>query len=291
MRIAVSTYSFSQLVGAGRMTELEVIAKARAMGFEGIEFTGFSPPAGRSAAELAAEVRAECDRIGIRPVCYTVGADFLGGSGGDWRAEVERLKGDIAVARTLGVSLMRHDAAWGFSKGHVGPRGFDDALPVLAGACRAVAEFAAARGIRTMVENHGFFCQESERVEKLVNAVGHANFGALLDVANFLCADEDPARAVGRLAPYAFHVHVKDFHVRSGDRPDPGRGWFQSRGGSYLRGAIIGHGDVPVLQCLRVLRRSGYDGALAIEFEGLEDPVRGIEIGLENLMRYADLVG
>ena len=68
-----------------------------------------------------------------------------------------------------------------------------------------------------MVENHGFFCQDSDRVELLVNKVAHKNFGLLVDMGNFLCVDEDPAVAVGRCAPYAFNVHVKDFIKKSGE--------------------------------------------------------------------------
>ena len=34
-----------------------------------------------------------------------------------------------------------------------------------------------------MVENHGYFAQDSDRVEKLINAVDHPNFGLLLDGA------------------------------------------------------------------------------------------------------------
>ena len=183
---------------------------------------------------------------------------------------------------------MRHDATWGFPKEYRGARGFDDALPRLAEGCRAVTEFAQELGIKTTVENHGFFCQDSDRVEKLVNAVNHPNFGVLLDIGNFLCADEDPVKAVGRLLPYVFHVHVKDFHVKSGMLPNPGKGWFKSRGGNYLRGAIIGHGDVPVVQCLNLLKNAGYNGFLSIEFEGIEDPITGIAIGAENLKRYVE---
>jgi len=109
----------------------------------------------------------------------------------------------------------------------------------------------------------------------------------LMDIGNFLCADEPPSLAVGRLAPYAFHVHAKDFHLKPGVAPDPGEGWFQSRGGAYLRGAIIGHGDVPVGPCLRILKKHGYEGAVSIEFEGLEDPILGLRIGLANLRRIA----
>jgi sugar phosphate isomerase/epimerase len=183
---------------------------------------------------------------------------------------------------------MRHDATGGFKPEYRGPRSFDDALPVLAKGCRAVTEFAAEKGIKTMVENHGFFCQDSVRVEKLMNAVNHDNFGALLDMGNFLCADENPAEAFGRLMPYASHCHAKDFHVKSGMAVNPGEGWFQSRAGNYLRGAIIGHGDVPIQQCIRLMKKGGYDGVLSIEFEGIEEPLKGIGIGLANLKRFVE---
>jgi sugar phosphate isomerase/epimerase len=286
MRIGVSSYSFSRLVSAGEMGQLDVIAKAAEMGFEAIEFTTFKLPEGQTALSYAPRVLEECRRVGLEIVNYTVGADLLCGSGGDWRAEVERLKEDVRVAQALGAPGMRHDAGWGFPKDYTGPRSFDDALEVLAPACRAVTEFAADLGVRTMVENHGFFCQDSDRMEHLASAVNHPNFGLLIDVGNFLCADEDPAVAVGRLMPYAFHVHAKDFHVKSGRGTDPGEGWFQSRAGNYLRGAIIGHGDVPISQCLRVMKRAGYDGVLSIEFEGLEDPIQGMSLGLANLKRF-----
>ena len=62
-----------------------------------------------------------------------------------------------------------------------------------------------------------------------------------------------------------------------------------SRGGNYLRGAIRGHGDVPLLQAIRALKRSGYDGVLSVEFEGMEDPLVGVRIGQANLRRLVEL--
>ncbi|HCP99609.1 MAG TPA: hypothetical protein DIT99_02425 [Candidatus Latescibacteria bacterium] len=104
-----------------------------------------------------------------------------------------------------------------------------------------------------------------------------------------MCVDEDPATAIGRLIPYAFHVHAKDFHVKTGTSPDPGKGWFNSRAGNYLRGSIIGHGEVPLLSCLSIMKKHEYDGVLSIEFEGLEDPSVGLRIGFSNLKRYLSL--
>ncbi len=188
------------------------------MGFDVVEFSVLKLPAGETPLSFAPKLRELCDRAGIAAANYTIGADFLNGSKGDWKAEAERLKDEVRVAKILGAPGMRHDATYGYAPAHKGPRGFDDALPVLAKGCRAVTEFAADLGIRTMIENHGFFAQDSSRVERLMNAVNHPNFGWLVDMGNFLCVDEDPAQALGRAMPYAFHVHAKDFHVKSGRR-------------------------------------------------------------------------
>ncbi|MBN2301792.1 MAG: sugar phosphate isomerase/epimerase [Lentisphaerae bacterium] len=286
MKIGVSSYSFSKLVRNGAMKQIEIIGKAKEMGFDVLEFSTINVPEGDTLEAFAGKLREEAGRVGIPLVNYTIGADFLRGSGNDWKAEVERLKNEIKIAAILGVPGMRHDVTGGFPAGYKGAKGFDDALPTLIKGCKAVTEIAAEHGIKTMVENHGYFCQDSVRVEKLINGVNHSNFGALIDIGNFICVDEDPGVAVGRLAPYVFHVHAKDFHLKSGNAPFPGQGWNVSRGGNFWRGAVIGHGDVAILQCLRSLLRVGYDGVLSIEFEGMEDPLTGIGIGLENLRRF-----
>ena len=291
MKLGVSSYSFSQAVAAGTLQFNDIPAKAKEMGFDVVEFSVLKLPAGETPLSFAPKLRELCDRAGIAAANYTIGADFLNGSKGDWKAEAERLKDEVRVAKILGAPGMRHDATYGYAPAHKGPRGFDDALPVLAKGCRAVTEFAADLGIRTMVENHGFFAQDSSRVERLMNAVNHPNFGWLVDMGNFLCVDEDPAQALGRAMPYAFHVHAKDFHVKSGRNPAPGAGWFQSRGGNYLRGAVIGHGEVPIVQCLGIMKKAGYDGVLSIEFEGIEEPLKGIGISLANLRRFVQMLG
>ena len=290
MQIGVSSYSFVRLVRSGQMAQIDVIAKAKEIGFDAIEFSTIAVPEGKTLAAFAAELRAESQRVGLPIVNYTIGADFLRGSGGDLQAEIDRVKGEVDIAEILSVPGMRHDASAGWPNDHVGPRSFAAALPRLAQGCRAVTEYAAAKGIRTMVENHGFFCQESARVEQLVTAVDHPNFGVLVDMGNFLCADDEPTSAVGRLMPFAFHCHAKDFHVKSGSDFPPGQSWFTSRAGNYLRGAIIGHGQVPVVQCLRVMRKEGYNGILSVEYEGIEDVLMGVQAGHDNLRKMVALV-
>ena len=112
----------------------------------------------------------------------------------------------------------------------------------------------------------------------------------LCDMGNFLCVDEAPEHALSRLAPRAFYAHAKDFLIKSGSGDAPGSPFFQSRGGNYLRGTVIGHGVVPVRQCLTILKNAGYDGPVGIEFEGMEPVLEGIEAGVKNLRRFLEQV-
>lgn len=291
MKFSVSTYSYCRLIGEGKKSLLECISLAKETGFDGVEFVDFDAPEGMTKAEYAEMLSKECEKCGIEPVSYTIGADFLNGSDGDIDKEIDRLKNEVKIASILGVKLMRHDATRGYDAEKRGFKGFDDALPAIIKGCRAVTEYAKTFGIRTMIENHGFFCQESRRVEKIVGGVANGNFGLLVDIGNFMCADENPVEAVGRLAPYAFHVHAKDFHKKSGNGPFFCDGFFKTRGGTYLRGAIIGHGDVPVYQCLATLAAGGYDGYVTVEFEGLEDQITGTAYGLNTLKRIFTNLG
>lgn len=288
MKTCVSSYSFSQYMRQSGANQLDLIVLAKEMGFDAIEMTDLDAPDGMSKQEFASLLREESERLSLPIVNYTIGADLLNAPDPD--AEVERLCEQVLVAETLGAFGMRHDATGGYRNNFRRYKTFDSALPTLADGCRRVTEFAAGHGVATMVENHGFFCQESTRVEKLVGAVDHSNFGLLVDVGNFLCADDPSVTAVARVASFARHVHVKDFHVKSGSEPNPGRGFFGTRGGNYLRGAILGHGNVPVYQCLRILHEQGYDGYVSIEFEGMEDNLPALEIGLENLKHYIEMI-
>ena len=91
------------------------------------------------------------------------------------------------------------------------------------------------------------------------------------------------------MAPYAFHVHAKDFLVKRGMEVDPGDCWFRSRGGNFLRGTIIGHGEAHIAQSIAILKRSGYDGYVTVEFEGTEDNLTGIGLGRKNLLRFYEM--
>lgn len=291
MKFAVSSYSFHTLTESGKYKEKELIKLAKDIGFDSIEFAEIHPEKESKKASYAEKLREESEKQGVPIINYAIGCDFLNGSDGDTDKEIERLCKEVDIAEILGCKMLRHDVTRGFDKDSKLQTGFDNILPKLIKGCTSVSEYAKEKGIRTMSENHGYFFQDSDRVEKLVTGVHNENYGLLLDMGNFLCADENPEKAFGKLIPYAFHIHAKDFHIKSGNNLPPQDAFFTTRAGNYLRGAIIGHGDVPVFQCLKILKMNDYSGSITVEFEGIEDPEKGTAYGLNTLKYMTGLLG
>lgn len=282
MRIAVSSYSYRALRKREGMSDADLCRLVASQGFDGIEFTDMNSGAsGPEAMREALAIREECEKLSLPVVSYSVGADLLGR---DPKAEAERLMRCADVAHALGSPVMRHDAAYAPRPGQARYT-WREAVRDMAPYIREVTEYAGTLGVRTCTENHGFFMQDPERVEALIREVASPNYGWLVDIGNFLCADADPVRAVSTAAPYAFHVHAKDFLLKNWNDPDPGKGWFLTRGGARLRGTVVGSGVVPVKPCLDILLSSGYDGYVSIEFEGLEDDLTAVTEGLVYLRR------
>ena len=277
MKIGVSSYSFTKYTKATGCSYFDICDKAKEIGFDGIEFTDLTA---EDPIALAKEIRAHCEKIGLEIIAYAIGANFLAE---DPEAEVARVCGCVDVAEALGAPLMRHDVCYALPKEHL--YSWRDAAETMAPYIRRVTEYAEKKGIRTCTENHGYIFQDPARVEALILKVGSENYGWLCDMGNFLCADADPVKAVSIAAPYAFHVHAKDFLYKAGGEcPD---GFFGTTGRNWLRGTALGHGVVPVDQCIRILKNAGYEGWLSLEFEGMEECIPAIETGFRYLKKNA----
>jgi sugar phosphate isomerase/epimerase len=287
MKIGLSSYSLSRAIKAQEMTVLDAIGWVADNGGEHIEIV----PIGFTLDDNPQLVEAICrkaEEAGIELSNYAIAANFLKPDETGYEAEIARVMKQVDIARDLGVKRMRHDVA---------TRPIPEAtlvqfhadLQKLADACRRVADYAADYGIITSVENHGFYVQGSDRVQELVHEVGRANFRTTLDVGNFMCVDEDSVVATKKNISIASMVHLKDFYIRPLHR-DPGNGWFRTAGGSFLRGAIVGQGDIDMWSVIKTIKESGYDGYISIEFEGLESCTFGSSVGLANARRIWDAV-
>lgn len=279
MHLGISSYSFSASLARGDLDLLGMIDWIAESAAEHLELATIG-----LGADLPAQpdlVEALRDRAAVRGVGltgYCVGADLRGP---DRSGQIAKLKAHIDVAHRLGIPQVRHDVvewAWRESDQAELEETFDAIVP----ACQELADYAAARGMSTCVENHGFCFNNSERICRLVHLVDRPNFGLAVDIGNFLCVDEQPGPGVAATIGRAIEVHLKDFYVR---RSEPGQGWLRTLNGSYLRGSIVGFGDLDIPELLGITKASGFDGPMSIEFEGAEEPLAAAQIALENIHR------
>jgi sugar phosphate isomerase/epimerase len=286
LRLGVSSYSFATSLSSGRITPRELVDWVADSDADHLEFAGAG--LGISLAdspELVADIAAHARERAVPIENYAVAADFRG-TGDELAEEIERVKREIEVAAALGSPCFRHDVtAWAWRDADQDE--FERTLAQIIPVCRELTAFGAERGVATTVENHGFFMNNSERLRRLAYAVGHPNFGVLLDLGNFLCVDENPLSAARQTLPWARVVHLKDFRVRSVESAlgDPGEGWLTTLAGSSILGTVVGFGDLPIRKLLRLVADSGFAGPLSIEFEGVEDDLWAIERGIANARR------
>jgi len=278
MKLGVSTYSLLPAIESGEMTVLDVIDWIADLGGEHVEIVPFGFKLVDN-NELVDAIREKAAERNIDISNYSILANLLPDTEEEYRNEIERLKKEVDIANRLGVKRMRHDvSAFRRPMNQNTIIHYEKELPKMVAACREIADYANQYGITTTVENHGFYVNGSDRVQRLIEEVNRDNYRLTLDVGNFLCMDENPVMGTKKLIQYTEVVHLKDFYIRQADTM-PGAGmlyrcdsgtWFQSYGGNLLRGAIVGQGDIDLWEILKIIKLSEFDGYVTIEFEGME---------------------
>lgn len=280
MKLGVSTYSLSKAFTAGEMDLSDMFSYCESFGVEHMEIVpiGFDLTIDEHLIEV---IKDSAEQYGIELSNYAISANFAGLDDGALMEEINRVKREVDIAALLGIKRMRHDVA---SSSDLSISNFLRQLPQLTYACQEIADYAKLYGITTSVENHGYFLQHSDRVQALVEQVNRDNFRTTLDIGNFLCVDEDARSGVSNNLQFASIVHIKDFYYRT-TKINPGDGWFQTSHGNWLRGAIVGHGDIDIISVISLIKHQGYDGYLTIEFEGMEDCKLGTKLGFDYVKR------
>lgn len=301
MKLGISSYSLDKEISTGQLSIFEAIDWAAEQGAECMEFVPFSfrfddPISSKIDYDKIKQTKRRAMDAGIELANYSVLANLLQEDPQAQEKEIARVCHEVDIAAELGLPRMRHDiSAFRRPLNENTIKDFDRLLPQMTEAALRISEHGRTRGVKTLLENHGFFVNGCDRVERLLNSVDSDNYGLLLDTGNIACVDEDPTVAAALLAARCEMVHLKDFYIRTRDPGDATQfdckgSWFRSRGGKYLRGAILGQGDLDIYASLKALKDANYDGPIAIEFEGLEDGLYATAISLTNARRIWDEV-
>ncbi len=120
--------------------------------------------------------------------------------------------------------------------------------------CAALYEelcaFAASFGVTPLMENNSLL-GDSRVMKQFMEGIGSENKGVLWDIHHpFRYYGESPEQTFSMIGQWVKHVHVKDSAVRNGVN-------------NYC---MMGYGDIPVADCVRVLSEAGYDGYYSLEW-------------------------
>jgi sugar phosphate isomerase/epimerase len=161
-------------------------------------------------------------------------------------AQLDEGRRFIDLARALGVKYVR---MFGNNVPAGEPR--EEAMKRIVEGFQEMVSHARGAGVTVLIESHGDFTHSGD-LEEILTRVDSPHFALLWDAYwTFVAGGEKPADTYARLGRWVRHTHLKDSRLEGSDR----------------RFVLVGTGDVPVEEQVRVLAGSGYRGFYCFEWE------------------------
>lgn len=143
-----------------------------------------------------------------------------------------------------------------------------------------LGEHAQGSGVQVLIESHGDFSR-SEDLSAVLQRAQHSQVGVLWDVHHpFRFYGESVQQTYSRLKERIRHTHLKDSQATD-------------NGPRYC---VVGEGDVPLQEVLRLLHEGGYEGWLSFEWEKkwhpeIEEPEIALPAFVRNIREAEDQLG
>jgi sugar phosphate isomerase/epimerase len=252
LRLSLAAYSFRQFfktpsppsgVAAERLIDLfQFIDYCAEHGCEGTELTSYYFPADLDDAYLL-RIRRHAFLRGIPISGTAVGNTFTWPRGAKRDQELAHVKRWIDRAAVMGAPHIRI-----FAGNRQEGMSLAESKAICIETIAECCEYAGRKGVFLGLENHGGIVAEPDDLLDIARAVESPWFGINLDTGNFHTAD--PYADLARCAPYAVNVQVK-VEIQARGQPK---------------------GPADLARLVQLVRDSGYQGYVALEYEAPEDP-------------------
>lgn len=248
MKIAFST------LGCPNWQWSEIISTAYDFGYNGIEVRGVKNEINASKIKefspgQAEKTKAKLAELNLEIPCLTSGCVLGGGECFDEALAY------IDTAERMGTPYVRFLG----DKAPEPGEGIDDAKVIAD--LKKLCDYAAQKGITCLIETNGVYAS-SQRLKGIIDQVGSPNLGVLWDMHHtYRFGGKTCEETFKILGDRIFHVHLKDSVIQDGK----------------IHYKMLGEGDIPVTECLKVLKDSGFDGFISLEwvkrwYSELEEP-------------------
>jgi sugar phosphate isomerase/epimerase len=251
----------------------KILSEAVRLGYDGIEIRGvegemYLPKAKPFLSENIDKTLNRLKEVNLEICCLDTSCIFHLSE--KFNSSIEEGKATIDLAQRMKVPYIRV---------------FGDAIPdsskrietikQVAEGLDQLGKYAESKGVHVLIETHGDF-SSSENLIEVLRLTNSSAIGVIWDINHPYKSFNEPITVTyDRLKKYIVHTHLKD-------SIGPGK---------HAQLCLVGDGDLPIAECINILKRNGYTGYLSLEWEKkwhpeLPDPEIAIPAYTEYIKRY-----
>jgi sugar phosphate isomerase/epimerase len=236
--IVLNFFSFNNPLVAGKMSIYDVIDYAAAVGFEGMDITGYyfkGYPMVPKDDEIYT-VKRRAFKRGIA-ICGTgVRNNFALADSVQRKKEKQLVKDWVLVAAKLGANTLRIFTGLKIPEGYT----WEQTAKWIAADIDECAEFAKKNGIILAIQNHNDFLKTADEIDYLFSMIKSDNVGLMLDIGSFRMGD--PYKQIEQSIKYAVTWQIKE---------------------NVFTDNVASLTDIP--RIMQIIKQSGYCGFVPIE--------------------------
>ena len=222
----------------------EIVSVAADLHYNGIEFRGVqnelnAPDIDAFSPAQASATRSRLAQLSLEIPCLASSCNLNDDD------DLDRARAYVDTASLVGAPYIR-------LLGDLAPAPSDDvSLKVVVGNLLEIADYARDKNVTPLIETNGFFAKTKALGTLFRKELEGENVGILYDIHHpYRFFNENPAYTIDNIVPFVRHVHLKD-SVMSG---------------KTIRYKMIGGGDIPVAETVRLLAKAGYQGFFSLEW-------------------------
>lgn len=259
MKIAICHYSLHRRWSAGKWTLNQMTLEVKKLGLDAVDIH-----AGMTGSPAGADesIRAALTQSGLTLSGLSLSNNFSSDDLNEVHKQVETVKQWLEVAARVRAPVCRIFGGHLSGKQRGDPAVKQRKMRQIIDQLGVVAQDARKLGLILALENHGGLPSTGTEQVEVIRAINLPSLKATVDVGNYLPCGQESQEGTRVAAAHAAYVHFKDFRKIA----DPGnpQGW-------KFEACAIGEGAVNHKMCLEALREAGYNGYIALEYEGKED--------------------
>ena len=235
-------YSYGKYLDAGKMTMEDFILRAVDLEVVGVDMTAYWLKS--KEPHYLLNLRHLARKHGILFSGAACGTAMCEPAAAKRAALVTEIKQWVDVADLLGTSHLRVFGGE-LPPGASVAQGKDWVVEVM----RPASDYAAEKGVTLGIESHHGITTMASDIIEILHRVNSPYAGCNLDITHF---PNDPYAQIEALIPYATMTHIRDHF----DKPK--------------------HEPIDLERVWRMFAKAGYQGFMAAEYQGEEDPITGV---------------